>query len=170
MGYLLHLVFTGLLQKSQFLSFQIHLRIGGIFVDGIKEYMDDLTGIYGTDIETAESSYTEIDLSKVPDVLREFYGQYEKVQFPFGNIYSIETAIKQSKAEPFHSQGWFCFGQDNYFSFWLCKYQPDEENLSFTAWDHESGSEIDGAVYETLEEFLKDMQDEYEDYENFEEE
>ena len=139
-------------------------------MDSIKTYIDDLMESYGNEIEVVESNYTEIDLSKVPKVLQNFYAQYKNVDLPFGYIYSIETAMEHSKAEPFDSEGWFCFGQDKYFSFWLCKYQPDEENLSFTSWDHESGIEIDGVVYETLEEFLQDMQSEYEEYEDLEEE
>ena len=72
-------------------------------------------------------------------------------------------AVKHSEAEPFKSEGWFCFGFDGYFSFWLCKLEPDKEKLSFTYWDHESGCEIDEPIYENLTEFLKEMQEEYEE-------
>jgi len=56
------------------------------------------------------------------------------------------------------------FGKDRYFSFWLCSFTEDEEGLSFTYWDHESGNEIDGAVWSYIISFLKEMEEEYESY------
>ncbi|WP_394522810.1 hypothetical protein [Lacrimispora sp. JR3] len=91
------------------------------------------------------------------------HGLYEtvlEVELPFGRIFAVDIALEQSKNKPF-SPDWFVFGRDNYFSFWLCSYFPDKEGLSFTYWDHESGNEIDGAVWPDLESFLQDLEDEY---------
>lgn len=56
---------------------------------------------------------------------------------------------------------WFVFGQDKYFSFWICLYAPDLEGLSFTSWDHNLESEIDEPVYKDRVSFLKDEEQEY---------
>ena len=55
------------------------------------------------------------------------------------------------------------FGFDGYFSYWLCLFTPDNDGLSFTYWDHESGADIDGAVYKDIIEFLEAMRSEYEE-------
>ena len=83
------------------------------------------------------------------------------MNLPFGEIYPIEIAIKQSERNPF-KPNWFVFGKDKYFSFWLCSYSANEEGLSFTYWDHESGNEIDEAVWSDVISFLKEMEEEYE--------
>ena len=64
-----------------------------------------------------------------------------------------------------NKEGWFCFGQDDYFSFWLCKNTPDSEVMSFTAWDHEMEEEIDDPAFGSIEEFLLFLSDEYMDSE-----
>ena len=48
----------------------------------------------------------------------------------------IEISMRSSEAEPFKSQGWFSFGADKYFYFWLCAYNPDSDGNSITSWDH----------------------------------
>lgn len=131
-------------------------------MSGLKEYVSALIETYGDGVECMESIYDDKLLALVPEALRELYQAYTKIQLPFGYTYSIETAIEQSQAEPFQSEGWFCFGFDGYFSFWLCKLAPDHENLSFTSWDHDIG-EIDGAVYETVVDLLQNEQEEYEE-------
>lgn len=92
-------------------------------------------------------------------------GQIAGAKLPFGEIYSIEEALKQSERSPF-KPNWFVFGRDKYFSFWLCSFIEDEEGLSFTYWDHESGNEIDGAVWSDIVSFLEEIQSNYEDYIN----
>jgi hypothetical protein len=72
-----------------------------------------------------------------------------------------DDLLKASEAEPFESEGWFSFGFDGYFSYWLSLFTTDNENLSFTCWDHESGADIDGAVYKDIIEFLEAMRSEY---------
>lgn len=123
----------------------------------ISEYMEEMLEIYGDKVELTKSTYDEKTLSLVPKALREFYVEYSKVDLPFGYIYSIENSLKDSKAEPFKSEGFFSFGFDGYFSYWLCLFTPDDDGLSFTSWDHESGADIDGAVYNDIIEFLEDM-------------
>ncbi|AKA68102.1 hypothetical protein [Clostridium scatologenes] len=129
----------------------------------ISEYMEEMPEIYEDKVELNKSTYNENTLSLAPKALREFYAEYSKVDLPFGYIYSIENSLKGSKAEPFKSEGFFSFGFDGYFSYWLCLFTPDEDGLSFTFWDHESGADIDGAVYKDIIEFLEAMRSEYEE-------
>lgn len=129
----------------------------------ISDYINKLSEIYGDKVTFTKSTYDENTLSLVPKILREFYTKYSEVYLPFGYISNIENSLKDSEAEPFKSEGWFSFGFDGYFSFWLCLFTPDNDNLSFTYWDHESGADIDGAVYTDIIEFLEDMQSEYEE-------
>ncbi len=132
----------------------------------ISDYINKLSEIYGDKVTFTKSTYDENTLSLVPKVLREFYTEYSEVYFPFGSISNIENSLKDSEAEPFKSEGWFSFGFDGYFSFWLCLFTPDNDDLSFTYWDHESGADIDGAIYADIIEFLEDMQSEYEENED----
>jgi len=132
----------------------------------VSDYINKLSEIYGDKVTFTKSTYDENTLSLVPKVLREFYTEYSEVYLPFGYISNIENSLKDSEAEPFKSEGWFSFGFDGYFSFWLCLFTPDNDDLSFTYWDHESGADIDGAVYTDIIEFLEDMQSEYEENED----
>ncbi|MCI6190214.1 MAG: hypothetical protein MSA89_08815 [Clostridium sp.] len=129
----------------------------------IKNYIDKLLDEYGDEVIVTKSTYDDETLLLAPKALREFYAEYSKIELPFGYIDTIENSIKSSEAEPFKSEGWFSFGFDRYFSFWLCLPKPDEEGLSFTYWDHESGAEIDGAIYKDIIEFLESMHLEYEE-------
>lgn len=129
----------------------------------LQEYIEEQTVEYGDKVKVVPCGYDEKELALVPDAMKEFYRMYESIELPFGEIDRIEIAVKHSEAEPFKSEGWFCFGFDGYFSFWLCRLEPDEEKLSFTYWDHESGCGIDEPVYENLTDFLRDMQAEYEE-------
>ena len=45
---------------------------------------------------------------------------------------------------------WFVFGEGMNSLVLLCAYEEDEEGLSFTYWDYESGAEIDGAICNSL--------------------
>lgn len=132
-------------------------------MSSLQEYIEELAAKYGSEVNAVSSEYDEETLALVPDAMKEFYRLYGSMDLPFGEIDSIEVAVKHSEAEPFKSEGWFCFGFDGYFSFWLCKLEPDEENLSFTYWDHDSGCDIDEPIYENITDFLKDMQEEYEE-------
>ena len=129
----------------------------------ISDYIKEMVEIYGDKVTFTKSTYDENTLSFVPQALRGFYAEYSKVDLPFGYIYSIENSLKDSEAELFKSEGWFSFGFDVYFSYWLCLFTPDSDNLSFTCWDHEGGSEIGGAVYKDILEFLEDIRSEYEE-------
>ena len=132
-------------------------------MSSLQKYIEELKKKYNDKVNSVPSEYDEEMLALVPDAIKEFYRTYESIELPFGEIDRIEVAVKHSEAEPFKSEGWFCFGFDGYFSFWLCKLEPDKEKLSFTYWDHESGCEIDEPIYENLTEFLKEMQEEYEE-------
>lgn len=132
-------------------------------MSSLQKYIVELKEKYNDKVKAVSSEYDEEMLALVPDAIKEFYRTYESIEVPFGEIDRIEVAVKHSEAEPFKSEGWFCFGFDGYFSFWLCKLEPDKEKLSFTYWDHESGCEIDEPIYENLTEFLKEMQEEYEE-------
>ena len=132
-------------------------------MSSLQKYIVELKEKYNDKVKAVSSEYDEEMLALVPDAIKEFYRTYESIELPFGEIDRIEVAVNHSEAEPFKSEGWFCFGFDGYFSFWLCKLEPDKEKLSFTYWDHESGCEIDEPIYENLTEFLKEMQEEYEE-------
>ena len=128
---------------------------------GIKAFIEKMKEKYGDEVVVKERVAQTDDLDKIPLPLREFYTLYESAQFPFGEIDDTKTAIKHSEmAEPFKSEGWFCFGSDGYFSFWLCRYVPDEEGLWIVDWDHDIQDEIE-CVYAQLVDFLEDMEKRY---------
>lgn len=129
----------------------------------IEKFVEKIKMKYGKDIVIKMRNCSEETLTQVPQPLIELYSHYDSIEFPFGRIDSIGAAVKHSNtAEPFKSEGWFCFGFDGYFSFWLCSYNPDSEGLWITSWDHETDNEIE-CVYSNLIEFLQDMEEEYEE-------
>lgn len=129
----------------------------------IEKFVDEMKSKYGKDVIIKPRTCSEEVLTQVPPPLKEFYFCYDSIEFPFGSIDSLKTAVRHSNtAEPFKSEGWFCFGFDGYFSFWLCRYSPDSEGLWITSWDHDADDEIEG-VYSNLVEFLRDMEEEYEE-------
>lgn len=134
-------------------------------MSGLKQYVSALAKTYGDKVECTPSGHDEQALAVLPEALRELYREYDRIDLPFGYTYSLKTALEQSTAEPFQSEGWFCFGFDRYFSFWLCKLAPDAKNLSFTTWDHDV-EEIGGAIYQTVVELLENEQEEYEENRN----
>ena len=99
--------------------------------------------------------------SDIPNILRGFYKFSNGGRFPFGCIFDIEQAKEKSKRAPFDPD-WFFFGSDNYFTYWICRYSQ-EDGLWITTWDHESGNDIEQAVWENLEEFLAEMLQDYEE-------
>ena len=114
-------------------------------------------------------------LKCIPMPLQEFYKMIDSVEInyaPFNGveIYDIEKSIDRT-AEwlKFRVQNqeitseWFVFGEGMYSIILLCAYIEDEEGLSFTYWDYESGAEIDGALCENLYELLLDIEEDYED-------
>ncbi|MDE7309636.1 MAG: SMI1/KNR4 family protein [Lachnospiraceae bacterium] len=135
---------------------------------GIEKFVEKMKQKYGRNVVVKMKNCNKETLIQVPQPLVELYSYYDSIEFPFGRIDSIKNAVKHSNtAEPFKSKGWFCFGFDGYFSFWLCSYSPDSEGLWITSWDHDMEDEIE-CVYSNLVEFLQDMEEEYE--ENREEE
>lgn len=127
----------------------------------IKIYFDYLIKKYGHKVSLSSSNIENLKLKKVPIALLPLYKLSSSIQLPFGEIYTIEESIKRSKRKPFNPE-WFVFGTDRYFSFWLCAYNQDEEGLSFTYWDHESGNSIGTAVWPDIISFLEELEDEYE--------
>lgn len=126
-------------------------------------FMEKMKEKYGEQIVTKASSLSDEEMRRVPQPLKEVYKLYDGIEFPFGYIDSLKIAVEHSNTEePFKSEGWFCFGFDGYFSFWLCRYEPDEDGLWITPWDHETDTEMAG-VYGSLVEFLMDMKEEYEE-------
>lgn len=127
----------------------------------LSECIAILDGLYEKDLKRTEGAANESKLALVPEKLREFYSTFQSMKLPFGKVFSIDECIKASDAEPFKSEGWFCFGQDDYFSFWLCKLEPDSEGLSFTEWDHEGEEEIGDPAFAGISEFLTYLSDNY---------
>lgn len=128
----------------------------------LTKYIEGLRKEYGDSIVTKESNYDDSMILKVPEPLREFYREYESLETPFGSIDSIEISMRSSEAEPFKSGGWFSFGADRYFSFWLCAYNPDSDGNSITSWDHDLDYEIE-AMDNNIIDFLNDMKEDYEE-------
>ena len=131
----------------------------------LSECISALDELYEKDLKKKEGSAEDAKLAIVPEKLREFYSAYQSMKFPFGKIYSIDDCLKASMAEPFRSEGWFCFGQDEYFSFWLCKESPDSDGLSFTTWDHELEEEIDDPAFAEIADLIQYLSDDYMDSE-----
>lgn len=127
----------------------------------LSSFVEKLKNKYGDKVVVKKSKYNDKMLSKVPKPLREFYSEYESLETPFGMISSIEIDLRDSQAEPFKSEGWFSFGEDGYFSFWLCAYTPDSEGNIFASWDHDMEDTIE-AEYSNIVDFLEDMQELYE--------
>lgn len=125
-----------------------------LFIEKMKEK-------YGEQVVTKTSSFSEDEILQVPQPLKEVYTLYDGIEFPFGCIDSMKNAIEHSDMEePFKSEGWFCFGFDGYFSYWLCRYDSDEDGLWITPWDHDVDAEME-CVYASVVEFLTDMEEEY---------
>ena len=91
----------------------------------ILDYLMDLKNRYSS-VSIIQSDTEYIDLEIIPIALKDFYKDISEAELPFGRIFKPSIAWEQSKNNPF-SPDWFVFGQDNYFSFWLCSYSPDEE-------------------------------------------
>ena len=94
----------------------------------------------------------------IPQPLVEFYTLYESAVFPFGEIWSAGSEDEQQIY--FRERGWFNFGFDFYFSYWLCSCEPDGSGMRFTSWDHDSETEPE-AIYGSLTEFLTAVEEEY---------
>lgn len=128
----------------------------------LKMYFKDLIKKYGDNNILIATSYTDDEEYKqIPKILNSLYKLTSEAKLPFGEIFTIESALKHSKESPFVPE-WFAFGHDYYFSFWLCKYEPDGKGLSFTSWDHEC-PEIGRAVFSDIVSFLKDAEKEEEE-------
>lgn len=124
----------------------------------VEKYFEKLINEYDEgDINLVPSNISDEELKHVPKALHELYKVISEADLPFGEIFSIDNALKKSESEPFKSD-WFVFGHDNYFSFWLCSLKPNSKGLSFTSWDHEC-AEIGGAVDKDIISFLEDMED-----------
>jgi hypothetical protein len=126
--------------------------------ENIEVYFKELIKRYGNEVSLTDPR-DNVNLEQIPVALHSLYQLTSKAKLPFGEIFDIDKALMQSERKPF-KPNWFVFGKDNYFSFWLCSFDVDKEGLSFTYWDHESGNEIDGAVWSDIVSFLKDLEKE----------
>lgn len=126
--------------------------------------LDNLEELFGERFELIERTTEAVNLSDIPSALHCFYKKYSFLKMPLGSIFTVEEAIKMSYQQPFLDEEWFCFGQDNYgFVFWLCK-EVDGRTF-FNAWDHEMSDYIDEGMEITLEEFLQDIINDFEENE-----
>ena len=124
----------------------------------------DLEELFGEGIELTERTTEYGNISEIPSALHSFYKKYSFAKMPFGSIFTVEEARKMSYQQPFMDEEWFCFGQDNYgFVFWLCK-EVDGRTF-FNAWDHDMSDDIDEGMEITLEEFLQDIINDFEENE-----
>ena len=124
----------------------------------------DLEELFGEGIELTERTTEYGNFCDIPSALHSFYKKYSFAKMPFGSIFTVEEARKMSYQQPFMDEEWFCFGQDNYgFVFWLCK-EVDGRTF-FNAWDHDMSDDIDEGMEITLEEFLQDIINDFEENE-----
>ncbi len=142
--------------------------------------METLRELYGADIKAKEGCAEESKLVLLPDGLKEFYSRYQSMRLPFGEINTVDSCLESSKIGPLKEEGWFCFGQDKFFSVWLCRQTPDEEGLSFAIYDigwededeedededtsdglKEKKKEFAEAAFETIGELLLYLSDDY---------
>ena len=131
----------------------------------IKESLfDNLEELFGERLELIERTTEYGNLSDIPSALHSFYKKYSFAKMPFGAIFTVEETRKMSYQQPFMDEEWFCFGQDNYgFVFWLCK-EVDGRTF-FNAWDHDMSDDIDEGMEITLEEFLQEIINDFEENE-----
>ena len=131
----------------------------------IKESLfDNLEELFGERLELIERTTEYGNLSDIPSALHSFYKKYSFAKMPFGSIFTVEETRKMSYQQPFMDEEWFCFGQDNYgFVFWLCK-EVDGRTF-FNAWDHDMSDDIDEGMEITLEEFLQEIINDFEENE-----
>lgn len=131
----------------------------------IKESLfDNLEELFGERLELIERTTEYGNLSDIPSALHSFYKKYSFAKMPFGSIFTVEETRKMSYQQPFMGEEWFCFGQDNYgFVFWLCK-EVDGRTF-FNAWDHDMSDDIDEGMEITLEEFLQEIINDFEENE-----
>jgi len=125
-----------------------------------EKYLEDIKIKYAESVKVIPSEKKLELLKKIPDLLHPVYDIISSLELPFGQIFTIEEALKQSQKLPYKPD-WFVFGKDKYFSFWICLFNKDEDGLSFTYWDHESGNEIDGAAWEDIVSFLEELEENY---------
>lgn len=125
----------------------------------VEEYFSYLRNKYPNKVRIETKDINAEKLKSVPKALHSLYNEMSKAILPYGEIFSIEEALEQSKRNPFKPK-WFVFGKDRYFTFWLCSYEEDAEGLSFTYWDHESGNEIEEAVWKDVISFLQEIEEE----------
>src|SRR5262245_26180972 len=89
----------------------------------------------------------------LPEALRSFYSETNGLELPFLKVFSVEQLP--------HMQGyvldssWILFGQDYYFSFYLCAKTPSSDGALITTWDRESDAEVEPA-FRTVLELLND--------------
>lgn len=101
---------------------------------------------------------TSLEGKDIPEVMHKFYETIGSIDLPYGRIYDVDLAIRKSQRAPF-APDWFVFGQDNYSSFWLCYKGDNDYGCYFIYWDHESGLEIEEPIWEDLLLFLKEVEE-----------
>jgi hypothetical protein len=90
----------------------------------------------------------------LPDPLKLLYALCNGGDAILVDLLPQEQVIADRALVPF-APDWFPFASDRLGVMWLCARQP-EESKWFTTWDHESGAEIDGAVFSDLSSMIID--------------
>lgn len=127
----------------------------------ICEYIKVLESNFQGGVLVKENSKSNIP-DFVPSQLVELYKHFDSLELPFGEIFSVENAQEMSGQEPFKSNGWFCFGKDNYFSYLLCKKDINENEDCFSTWDYETDFNEVEPCFSDLNELLDFIIDDYE--------
>lgn len=116
---------------------------------------------YGITINYNRVNRKEEELKNIPAILKELYKKMDGIFFPFGTVYSLDEAVKQSEAGIYGNC--FCFGQDYMQEhMWLCLYEPNEFGNSINISSIYKPDKVNG-LYGDIIEFLEDMRRDYDD-------
>ena len=127
----------------------------------LQDCLDWLEEEYPDEIDLYPRNCGEDVLPSLPEPLREFYSLYDSADLPFGHIFPPEEALNDPVAKQAFGDEWFQFGCDEYFTFWLCRFEPDGEGLWFDPWDHDSETDPEPA-FADLPSFLRFVAEQYE--------
>ncbi len=130
-------------------------------MEPLKEVLAQLLDEYPDETDLFPRTCGDDVIAKLPEPLREFYSLYGGADLPFGHIFPPEEALNDPVAkQAFESDGWFEFGCDDYFTFWLCRLEPDMDGLWFDPWDHDSETDPE-AAFPDLASFLRALEEEF---------
>jgi hypothetical protein len=119
------------------------------------EMLDKL--IHEIELDFCKNVELRTHASALPDnlplPLQNFYKKCNGGDIIFGSLFDLDELEETSRIEPFFPD-WVVFGESG-GAFWLCARKPSA-GLWFTSWDHDSDTDIGGAVFSDLDTLLRD--------------